>query len=144
MKINRRFFLSATGILVGGTALGSFLSWKNAKEADIIVAILKNRLGELNIDKGVFETYSIEVVERRQRFKKELKLLGTFSSIFSVITPYSLLPMQHSFRKLENYTISNFLLSTDFFQNKADTTRKINYLGFHDPYKRPCTNFFNH
>lgn len=143
-KLSRRGFLISSAALLAGGGLATFVSWKTSKETDILVAILKHRLGTLDIEAGAFEKFSIEAMQQSDVKKKELKLLGTFSAVYSVITPYSLLPIEHPLRRLENSTVSNFLLSTDFFQNKADTTRKVKYLGFYDPYNRPCTNFFNH
>jgi len=143
-KVSRRGFLISSAALSAGAALAAFVSWKNSKETDILVAILKNRLGTLNVEAGAFEEFSIEAIQQRRSDKNELKLFGTFSAIYSLVAPYSILPMDHPLRRLENSTVSNFLLSTDFFQNKADTTRKVKYLGFYDPYERPCTNFFNH
>ena len=139
--ITRRRLL-ITGALGIGAFSAGYVSWINTKETDIIIAILKRRLGRLRVEDGVFEEYSKHVVENRKSFEKQLKILGVVSGIASIITPYSLLPMGHPLRRLENYTVSNFLLSTDFFQNGADENKPLNYLGFYDPYKRPCANFF--
>ena len=141
-KVTRRRFLMASGLLGIGAVLGGYSVWVNSKESDIIVAILKRRLGKLNVDDGVFEQYAIELIEKRREFKGKLKILSTVSSLATLVTPYNLLPMKHPLRRIENYTVSNFLLSTDFFQNGADVSKPVSYFGFYDPYKRPCANFF--
>lgn len=141
--ISRRKFLISS--IAAATLLGPagfWLTWKKTKETDIIEAILKRRLGMLNIDRETFKIFSNEMIKHRQSYAKQLKVLGMFSGLLSVVTPYNILPMSHPIRRLENYTVSNFLLATDFFQNGADISREIKYLGFYDPYKRPCANFF--
>ncbi|WP_375418915.1 hypothetical protein [uncultured Hymenobacter sp.] len=36
-----------------------------------------------------------------------------------------------------------YLLSTDFFQNRMDESRKVKYLGWYNPHKTPCANPFS-
>jgi len=139
----RRKFLLVSGALGLGVVVGGYVSWRNAKESDIVVAILKRRLPWIKVDDGVFEQYSLELVEERRNFKKQLRILSTFAPLATLATPYSLLPMKHPLRRIENYTVSNFLLSTDFFQNGADENKPVQYFGFYSAYKRPCANFFN-
>jgi len=141
-KLSRRSFLFGMSA-IGVAALAGVVSWRTSKETDIVVAILNNRLGKLNIKDGAFEKYSIDYIDYRVNYKKQLKLLGTFSGIFSIITPYSLVPIGHPLRRLEDNIVSNFLLSSDFFQNGSDYKKQVNYLGFYSPYKAPCRNFFN-
>lgn len=143
INITRRKLLLTSGVLGFGALVGGYVSWRNAKEGDVIVAILKRRLPWIQVNDGVFEQFSIELVNERRAFKKQLKLLGTMATLATFVTPYSLLPMGHPLRRIENYTVSNFLLSTDFFQNGADETKPVKYFGFYSPYKRPCANFFN-
>lgn len=140
----RKFVISAmTALTVVGSA-GFWVRWKNTKETDITEAILKRRLGGLKIDPQAFKIFSNEMIEHRKSYAKQLKVLGMFSGLLSLLTPYNFLPMGHPIRRLENYSVSNFLLATDFFQNGADINREVKYLGFYDPYKRPCVNFFIH
>lgn len=138
----RKFLISSIAAATLLAPAGFWLTWKKTKETDIIEAILKRRLGMLNIDRETFKIFSNEMIKHRQSYAKQLKVLGMFSGLLSVVTPYNILPMSHPIRRLENYTVSNFLLATDFFQNGADISREIKYLGFYDPYKRPCANFF--
>ncbi len=35
-------------------------------------------------------------------------------------------------------TLKRFLLSTDFFQNGADESRRVAYVAFYHPYRTPC------
>jgi hypothetical protein len=43
--------------------------------------------------------------------------------------------------RLEDSLVSTYLLSSDFFLNGADESRKINYVAYYDP-MRPCQNPF--
>lgn len=142
VNLGRRKFLGFAGGGIGVAALAGITSWKFSDEKSIVVSILKNKLGRLDIDEKSFEDFSVAYIEFRRKYKKQLRVLGVVSPIYTVVTPYEFLPMGHPLKKLENNVVSNFLLSTDFFQNNADTARKVNYLGFHNPYKAPCRNFF--
>lgn len=53
------------------------------------------------------------------------------------------LPYKHKYDQMRDDLTGKFLLSTDFFTNKMDTSRKITYIGLYDPYTRPCTNPFS-
>lgn len=139
----RRNFLKA--LMVGGlalTAAGTIL-WRTNQETNIIVAILENKLGKLKISDDAFLLFANEYVIEKEQFKKQFTYLSLLSNIFTVMTPYALLPMNHPLKRMEDNIVSNFLLSTDFFQNGADINKKVNYLGFYDPYKRPCATFFS-
>lgn len=129
------------GLLAAGSAL--FVSWRTAKETDIVVALLRNRLRPLKVAPGIFEQFSVEYIETRKDYAGRLRLLGTVAELFSLVTPYQMLPMGHSWRRMENNIVSSFLLSTDFFQNGAKVDLPVRYLGFYDPYRRPCVQFFN-
>jgi len=140
---SKRRLLLKTAV-IGSIALttAGVITWRNNKETDIIVAILKNKLGKLKIKDEDLLVFANEYVESKQRYKKQFTYLSFLSGIFIVITPYALLPMNHPLKRMEDNIVSNFLLSTDFFQQGTDLNKKIRYLGFYDPYLRPCTNFF--
>lgn len=53
------------------------------------------------------------------------------------------LPYKHKYQQMRDDLAGKFLLSTDFFTNKMDTSRKIAYIGLYDPYTRPCSNPFS-
>lgn len=143
LKVNRRRLLAIAGIGAVGVTLASLASWRTAHETDIVVATLRNRLKDLRIAPGIFEKFAKSYIETKDAYAKKMRLLGTFSELFSIMTPYNFLPMDHSWRRMEDNIVSNFLLSTDFFQNGANVSRQVNYLGLYDPYLRPCVQFFN-
>ncbi len=57
---------------------------------------------------------------------------------------YAILGVKASKSGKVNQLVSNYLLSTDFFMNKMDEGRVINYVGIYDPYQRPCAHPFSH
>lgn len=142
-KLTRRNLLLFSGLgFLAASGAALFRSWATATETDIIVAILRNRLHPLKIEVEIFKQFSVEYIETRKEYADRLRFLGTFAELFSVITPYQLLPKGHPWRRMENNIVSTFLLSTDFFQNGARTDIPVKYLGFYDPYRRPCVQFF--
>ncbi len=42
-----------------------------------------------------------------------------------------------------NEMVQDYLLATDFFRNKMDEQRTVQYVGLYDPYKTPCANPFS-
>jgi hypothetical protein len=142
MKISRRKIIAIAGAGAIASVTGLFVSWKTARETDIVVAILRRRLRPLKADRAIFEEFSRDYILTRLDYAKQMRLLGAVSGLLSIVTPYQLLPLGHPWRRLENNIVSMFLLSTDFFQNGADPQKKIQYLGLYDPYRRPCVQFF--
>lgn len=48
------------------------------------------------------------------------------------------MPYAAKYVQYKNQIVGQFLLSTDFFLNKMDANREINYNAFYNPYKMPC------
>lgn len=142
-KFTRRKLLIFSGLGLFATGCSAlFVSWRTAKETDIVVALLRNRLRPLKIEPEIFHQFSLDYIETRREYAGRLQVLGTVAELFSLITPYHMLPMGHAWRRMENNIVSTFLLSTDFFQNGAQIDVPVRYLGFYDPYRRPCVQFF--
>lgn len=144
MKVSRRrFIVSLVGAATVAVALPYSL-WRVSKgrSTDIVVSILKRRLGYLKIDAEDFELYAKEYVKFRKQYDQQLVYLSLLATPMQYISPYDLLALDHPIRRLEDNVISNFLMSTDFFQHDADENRKINYRFFYDPFVYPCQNPF--
>lgn len=140
--LSRRKFLTYSLASLGSISLIGLGAWHCANEHEVVVSILKRRLSPLNIEETDYITFAKEYVEIKLQYKKQLKILSTFSTLYEYVTPYNLLTMGHPLQRLEDNIITKFLLSTDFFNHNADKGRKIKYLGFYDPYKQPCRQFF--
>lgn len=51
-------------------------------------------------------------------------------------------PRARSYKELCDAIEKSFLLSSDFFYYEAKTNRTVNYVGYYDPWERPCSNPF--
>lgn len=135
----RRGFLA---LLAGGLAAAfAAIAWRGAEAPDLIVAILRRRLGFLKVEDGVFESFSLAYLEARSEHRGQLARLALLAGPLRFVTPYRFLPMGHPLRRLEDNVVTRFLMSTDFFQHGADESRPVRYLAFHDPPTTACQNF---
>lgn len=53
------------------------------------------------------------------------------------------LPYKIKYTQYRSQIVGAFLLSTDYFTNKMDPEREIQYTGFYNPYKRACASPFS-
>ena len=120
----------------------SFYKFKTGKASEIVVSILERRLGYLHFEDGAFEAYAKEYLQFRKQYQSELAKLAVVALPMRYVTPYEFLSNDHLLVRLEDNVVSNFLMSTDFFHTQMDEERVIQYQGFYDPIKRPCTNPF--
>lgn len=137
MTVTRRNFLLTSGAAVLGVL--SF-SGVRAEPEDIVVAVLKRRVGYLNVDPAVFKVFARDYLAWKAKDAKRLRILATFALPLRLFSPYELLPQGNALRRLENDVVGRFLLSTDFFRNGADESKPVVYLGYFDPLTRPCSN----
>ena len=141
-RIPRRRFMAAGA--VGGLLLGSYAAykWFTGDATEVVLSILERRLGHLDLPDHAFAKFSNEYVESKAPHQESLSRLAVVSFPLRFVTPYGLLGAGHPLRRLENNVVTQFLLSTDFFQHGADETRRVNYVAFYDPVKTPCRNPF--
>jgi hypothetical protein len=141
MRITRRTFL-ATGLGSGVLALLGAYRWRRRTAPDLIVAILKHRVGYLQIDPQTFVQFAEMYVARRLHHRQSLADLSVLSGGLQYWSPYSWLERGHAFRRLEDSVVSHFLLSTDFFQHGADESRDVSFVAFYEPGNSVCRNPF--
>jgi hypothetical protein len=142
MKASRRTILSAAIVAGLCLVLGFIARFSFVRAEDIIIAILRRRLGFLDIEAESFEDFASRYVAHKADQRRKLEILAVLSPLWAVWTPYAWLPMGHPLRRLEDNVVSNFLQSTDFFQNGADETRRVQYLGFFMVGDTRCPNPF--
>ncbi len=129
-------------LLAGGFAAAlAAIAWRGAEAPDLVVAILRRRVGFLQIEDGAFERFSVAYLEARAEYRRQLGWLAVLAGPLRFVTPYRFLPMGHPLRRLEDNVVTRFLMSTDFFQHGADASRPVRYLAFHDPPATACQNF---
>lgn len=100
--------------------------------------MVSRRLGYLRLDP-----------EGLARFTDDVLRIGSvrFPARFGIharIPPalHRYLPAREELARLEEDLAAQYLLSSDFFEHDADESRTIRYLGYFDPYTRPCINPF--
>lgn len=139
MKLDRRTFV-ALSVSTGLMGLYLTYRWHFGDPADVVVSILKRRVGYLRVDHEVFYVFAKDYLEFRKGYEKELKKLYVASLPLRFMSPYAWLDQGHAFRRLEDNVVSKFLLSTDFFQNGANDRTVVTYLSFYDPQRAVCRN----
>lgn len=129
--MKRRKFLTLAGIGSAFMAVAS-LKFFTTSFDNAAVALIKGELEFLKLDpEGVIKFVQEHAKNKNRSYKLTLKgyhFLGVSSSKSGKI----------------HQLVSNYLLSTDFFLHKMDETRVVKYVGFYDPYIRPCTHPFSH
>lgn len=121
----------------------AYHKFRYGKAADIVVSVLRRRLGFLDITEETYAKFAEDYMVFRAAFDSQLTKLSILATPLRFISPYSLMQIDHPLVRLEDNIVSQFLLSTDFFQQGQDEKRKLNYLGFYDPSNRPCANPFH-
>jgi len=134
---SRRWFLLA---FVALGFLGFALFWPRAER--VIVAILRRRVGFLDVDPKSFHDFAEGYLQRKSRAAKQLAWVAPLAPLLALWSPYAWLPMGHPVRRLEDNVVSNYLQSTDFFVHGADESRHVHYTGFAMVQDRNCSNPF--
>jgi hypothetical protein len=144
-KISRRKFLLATVPAAVSLYISGwwFFKVRNSDATDIVIQILKNNLSYLKLKDEDLATFAESLQQTLTgNIRQQISWAGIMRPIYSQVNIFSLSSLTRStFAEFEEYVISKFLLSTDFFINNADENRNITYLGFY-PYERPCSNPF--
>jgi hypothetical protein len=120
IKLTRREFI--VSLLAAGItfSVGGFWFFKDRQNptADTIVAILRSRLSFLSLDEAGLEAFAMDHQDR---------ILNSDGAIHCCD---------------EDLTVSYYLLSSSFFENGADESQTVEYLGYYDPLTRVCQNPF--
>lgn len=139
--MNRRNFAKLL-VGIGAAASTGYVAFTDFY--DIVDKIVRKELSYLPISDDVYDSFITDV--RRER---AINHFGTKKELFAQIhfmsgdSLGSILPYRYKYEQYQNDIIANFLLSTDFFQNKMDETELIRYVGLFHPYKRACSNPFS-
>lgn len=141
-KISRRKFLwimllTIIAVVIGTVALFDFNT--------VVIKMLKKDLSHLKIDEASFETFVKEAEQKghwqSKFFDWKKKQLVRFSFMVDSILPT--FPYKYKYMQYRSDIVGDFLLSTDFFINKMDASKTVNYIGLYNPYLRPCSNPFS-
>lgn len=145
VKVSRRKFLFASVSATVSLYVSGWWFFKVRKSdaTDIIIQVLKNNLSYLKLNDEDLVTFAESLQQNIPgSIRQQISWAGIMRPIYSHVDIFRLNPLTRStFPEFEEFVVSKFLLSTDFFINNADEKREISYLGFY-PYERPCSNPF--
>lgn len=141
-KISRRkfIFISLLTLIAVIVATISFFSFDT-----VVKKMLSKDLSHLKISEESFDKFVADANKEKHWQKKFFdwtkKQLVRFSFMIDSILPS--FPYKYKYVQYRSEIVGDFLLSTDFFMNKMDTKRTVNYIGLYNPYLRPCSNPFS-
>jgi hypothetical protein len=137
--MQRRKFLgiAAGGIGISIVALSGFFASKNFRK--VIFEILRHDLKGLKVSKETLEKY-IADAEKENFWGFTEGKIQFIKAHHNIPIP---LPYAVKYRHFKSIIVGTYLLSTDFFLNKMDVAKPVNYLAYYNPYKRPCYNPFS-
>jgi|GEM_PF-2424987 len=139
LSMKRRTFIK-TGIVLGGVGLLTFLSVPSFQKT--VKKILIKDTAQLKLDESVIDQFLTDA-SREQfwlRFStaKRIMIIGyTYAGFMKSILPY-----HNKYVRYRGQITGRFMHSTDFFMNKMDTEKPVQYTQFFNPYKQPCNNPF--
>lgn len=144
-KVSRRKFIIIT--LFSGVSLYVAGWWafkvRKGDASDIIISIIRKKLGYLKIDKSELKRFADDF---QKTLSKKQRIIGSWSGmlrpLYSLVDIYKITPISDKFENIEKYVITIFLLSCDFFRNGADLSREVKYVALYDPYEIGCENPF--
>ncbi len=143
-RLRRRILLSSIPVGVS-LYVGSWWAFKVRRDdsSDIVTSIIRKRLSYLDISDQDIIKYSSDL---QRSLSPGIRTLASWAGIVEPI--YSRIEIFHInayakkyFDEFEEFVVSRFLLSSDFFFYNAKEDRKIKYLGLY-PYAIPCSNPF--
>ena len=109
----------------------------------MVAAMLKRKLHYLELDEQGVKRFVRDMLPHISPYiRRNLAWLQLGLPVYAGLDYTSRWASTKWYRETEQKIVTQFLMSSDFFQNNADETRTIHYLGFYDPYTRPCANPF--
>ena len=144
MTITRRSFI---GGLLGLFALASAYVilwwWRYARGDDvtpIVRAIVKKNFHGMKIDAESIDRFAADYAPHLPSYwRRRARWQGMVAPFYLAINVFRAVPaVGVPFRLVEDTVASNFLLSTDFYQNGGDLSKEVRYLGLYHPLERPC------
>lgn len=130
--MKRRNFLKFASIGAAALAVLPGFSLYYASSRDCAVDLILDeykflKIGREEVVKYVDDFYKLHPVEESTPWQMKIKI----HHYFNIATVRS------------EMLVKGFLLSTNFFMNKMDETRPVEYISLYNPYKQPCANPFS-
>lgn len=135
----RKFITIISGFSLA--SIGGYITYPAFQE--VVKKIILHTTSGLNLEENQIEIFLAEANTENywsqfSVFKKEFIKAHYLLENAVVTIPYFTKYLQY-----KNKILGQFLLSTDFFMNKMDSRKKINYIGFYNPYKLSCGSPFS-
>ncbi|MEJ0031891.1 MAG: hypothetical protein WDO15_16620 [Bacteroidota bacterium] len=134
----RKFIKIGIGLSVVALVALLFPSFGQA-----IKRILRQDTDDLQVNDDAIDQYVEDA--RKERFldtfsltKKVLIIVHTYFGFLGGLIPY-----RNKYVQYRGQITGHFLLSTDHFRNRMDVTKPVEYTGFYNPYRQPCSNPFS-
>lgn len=143
--LSRRKLLlfGALGASAAAAAYSGGWYWFKVREGDteeLIVSILRRHLKGIPVEERHFHDYARSVQERYQD-QRRLAMLGMLGPLYERVDVIALMPASSvPFRRFEDAVVGEFLMSTDYFRERADEREPLLYFGRYDPYVALCSN----
>lgn len=137
--MNRRSFIRFSALTVVAAIAAYFLlKFDRVVRRMIIVDTEALKLNEEAIDRFMADAKKEFFWDRFSFSKKIFICVQYFLSSLGIKVAY-----HHKYLQNRSVITGQFLLSTDFFLNKMDTSQPVTYIGFFNPYKTGCSNPFS-
>ena len=139
-KISRRRFILTSLLVIAGLVLSvfAFIPFDY-----VIRRIIKNDLSTLSISDDILDAF-IQDAKSNGYFRKMDRRKKWLIRIYDRLPlNWITFPYEGKYTEYRSQLIADFLMSTDFFINKMNPDKEITYIGFYDPYIRPCSNPFS-
>lgn len=131
--MERRRFLLLIGVGTGSIVAPASFYFLSPTINEHAVLLIKRELNYLKLQEGSVERY---IEDYFKHAHNDLIAKIKWKAMYYM----RIRPQQSAtFFELVKY----YLLSSDFFINKADQTREVKYLGLYSPYKSPVPNPFS-
>jgi hypothetical protein len=148
MRIARRVFMaSILGLLALPLLYGGTWWWRHARGRDVthfVRAIVKKHFRGMNVSDATIDHFVADYApELPASWGRLAAWAGLVAPIYAELDIFRFVPRYaDTLRVIEDRVATQFLLSTDFYQNGADLGREVAYLGLYDPLERPCLGMF--
>jgi hypothetical protein len=128
--MNRRKLLisSVAGVLVLIGARFGIASPQNA-----VMRVVRKKLGYLRLDEESLQRFAADVCQRNVVSRFRLDMIDFAGPLYSDVEASPDSRTGSLLRHGEDRVVTQFLISSDFFINGANTDRVVKYLGWFDP-----------
>ncbi|MFA0960568.1 hypothetical protein AB9P05_02050 [Roseivirga sp. BDSF3-8] len=139
--MKRRKFIGLIGAAGAGSLLVGYAIAPSFEKT--LEQIIRESIRGLELESGAVASFLNEAEEEGVLNQYDLSKQEFIKAHHLLKNKMFTLPYEHKYLQMRDDLVGKFLLSTDFFINKMNTTRTVKYLGLYDPYSRPCTNPFS-